>query len=81
MISLEAIDLPNQGIGGKDIVASPGAQLAHELFSHSYETDQGTNDTLPGFFGAESRAINVENIYRKANNEDVRITHAPDEPW
>lgn len=81
VISLEPVALAGQGIGGVDITASPGAQAAHEVLSHSYDTDQGTNDPGIGLFGDESKAIAVENTYRRANGEEQRVRHFPEEPW
>jgi hypothetical protein len=81
VISLEPVALPGQGIGGVDITASPGAQGAHEVLSHSYDMDQGSNDPSIGLFGDESKAIAVENLYRRANGEAQRVRHSPEEPW
>jgi RHS repeat-associated protein len=85
-ISLEPITLRGQGIGGDDIPASPGAQGTHELLSHSYEADQGiaTDPTLDSLgvpiLTNESRAISVENIYRRANQEPIRQKHRGEIP-
>ena len=84
-ISLQTITLHAQGAGGTDIPASPAAQVAHELFSHSFESDRGTTTPRDIHFNnmplEEFKAIQVENIERHANHEPIRYTYAPDEPW
>lgn len=61
---------------------SPVVALTHELLSHGFDADQGTVDysevivkipfrAIPQY---EINAVNIENLMRKANEEDPRTT-------
>jgi hypothetical protein len=78
-ISDSNVPLEGKGIGGGNIVATPGDQVAHEGFNHGYDMNTGTQsttkDSLTGKPASEVQAVSVENEYRRAANEPIRTDY------
>jgi RHS repeat-associated protein len=78
-IDRNTVALGPKGLGGTEISATPQDQVAHDLFSHGYDKNQGTQplglDPITGVRRSEERAVDVENIYRRSKGETVRVAY------
>jgi hypothetical protein len=82
VISLQTVTLAGQGENRTDLPTSPEALSAHEFFKHSYDAARGEriprSIRLFGIPADEIGAVNVENDWRRINNEPRRYYYGTD---